>query len=186
MMSKKNINLNEKESEKKAESSKEESKKSEEDLEKTREKKESIIKNPIICGKNLPISKKHGLAICKFISKKKIEEAIRDLEKVIRLKTPIPMRGEIPHKKGKGIMSARYPIKASRIVIKLLKGLNANAFVKNIEIENYRIAAKTDPAPRPYKRFGQKKMKRAHIIIKLIELKNKMGDIKKNEKRKKN
>ncbi len=186
MKSKKNINLKGKASEKKSESFKEESKKSEEILEKIQKKKESIIKSPIICGKNLSISKKHGLAICKFISKKKIEEAIRDLEKVVKLKIPIPMRGEIPHKKGKGIMSARYPIKASRIIIKLLKGLNANAFVKNIEIENYRIAAKTNSAPRPYKRFGQKKMKRAHIIIKLIKLKNKIGDAKKNEKRKKN
>lgn len=164
MKSKKNTNLNEKESKKK----------SEEDLKKIQKKKELIIKSPIIYGKNLSISKKHGLAICKFISKKKIEEAIKDLEKVIKLKIPIPMRGEIPHKKGKGIMSARYPVKASQIVIKLLKGLNANAFVKNIEIENYRIAAKTNSAPRPYKRFGQKKMKRAHIIIKLIELKNKI------------
>ena len=52
--------------------------------------------------------------------------AIKDLEKVVNLKKPVPMKGETPHRKGK-IMSGRFPKKAAQNFIVLLKSLSSNA-----------------------------------------------------------
>jgi len=122
-------------------------------------------------GKSLHFSLKHGVAICDFIRGKKIEKAIADLEEVLKFKKPIPMKGEIPHRKG--IMSGRFPVKAVGEVIKLLRSLGANAIVNELELEKYVIFCKTNVASRPYKRFGQGRMKRCHMTIKLIEPKKK-------------
>lgn len=126
--------------------------------EKKNEKKEAVAR-----GKDMWISTKHAMAICKFIKDKKIREAINDLEKVTEKKKVVPMKGEIPHRKGK-IMSGRYPVKASKEVIKVLKGLEANARIK--EIENPKIIfAKADIASRPYRRFGSRRFKRTNMLI---------------------
>ena len=122
-------------------------------------------------GKNLPISVKHSIAICNFIRGKDIDLAINELEEVVKLKKPIPMRGEIPHKKG--IMSGRYPIKAAKEFIILLKGLKANALINEIELEKYKIACKANIASRPHRRFGRGRFKRTHATIKLIQRKKK-------------
>ena len=80
---------------------------------------------------SLPISTKHSTFVCKFIKGKKIEDAIKDLEKVVLLKKPVPMKGEIPHRKG--MMSGRYPKKTAEHFIKFLNVLSANANVNGLE-----------------------------------------------------
>jgi len=130
------------------------------------EKNYENIGEAIVNGKNLSVSLKYAVALCNFIKRKKIDDAISDLEKVLRFKKAVPMKGEIAHKKG--IMSGRYPIKGSKIFIRLLKNLKSNALFKGLEIEKCVIVAKADKAPRPYKRFGEGRMKRCHVTIKLI------------------
>ena len=83
-------------------------------------------KEAIVNAKDSPLSKKHCIALCDFIRRKKIENAIKDLQEVTKMKKAVPMKGEIPHRKGK-IMSGRYPVKAAEYFIKLLKQLSANA-----------------------------------------------------------
>jgi len=122
---------------------------------------------------SLPISTKQSVAICKFIKGKKIEKAINDLEKVIILKKSVPMKGEIPHRKGPGKTgsgSGRFPKNASISFIKLLKSLSANAIVN--EIDNPVIVeAVANLASRPLGRFGRVQRKRTHVKIKAIEKK---------------
>ncbi len=132
--------------------------------------KEILIKRTeaIVSGKSLPISMKHSVALCNFIKGKEIDEARELLEKASKKKIPVPMKGEIPHKKG--IMSGRYPINAINHFIKLIKSLRANALINDIEFEKYKIACKANIASRPYKRFGRGRFKRTHITIKLIPL----------------
>jgi ribosomal protein L22 len=145
--------------------------KKEDKAEKKEEKKESKTKEnktAIINGISVPISTKHSMAICNFIRGKEIDKALVLLEQASLKKIPIPMRGEIPHRKG--IMSGRYPINAIGHFIKLLKGLKANAIVKDIEFEKYRIACKANLASRPYRRFGKGKFKRTHVTLKLVGL----------------
>ncbi|MEM3405654.1 MAG: uL22 family ribosomal protein [Candidatus Pacearchaeota archaeon] len=126
-------------------------------------KEEKKIKEVIVRGRDLSISTKHSVALCKFIKGKEIKKALKDLELVLKFKKAVPMKGEIPHRKN--MKSGRYPIKATKTFIKLLKNLNANAVYHNIE-EPFIFFAKADKASRPYRRFGTRRFKRTHILIK--------------------
>ncbi len=155
----------------KKEEMKRETKESKKNEEKSKEKKEekktgkkSEKEEAVVNGRNLPISTKHAVAICKFIKNKKIQNAISDLEQVIALKKSVPMKGEIPHRKGKGLMSGRFPKKAAEKIIKLLKSSSANA--TNNGIENPVIKETfANIGSRPWGRFGQVRKKRTHIKI---------------------
>ncbi len=118
----------------------------------------------IVRGKDLHISTKHSVAICRLVRGKKMEKAVAELEKVLKKEKPIKMKGEIPHRKGKGRERGRYPIKACKVFIKLLKSLAANSSVNGLE-EPYIFVAKADQASRPYRRFGSKRFKRTHILL---------------------
>jgi len=145
--------------------------------EKKEEPKKPIVKKQIkkkdfaiVNGKSLPISTKHAVAICKFIKGKKINDAIEYLEQVVFGKKAIPMKGEIPHRKGK-MMSGRFPKNASQQFIKLLRSLGANANANNLE-EAIISEAIANKASRPYGRFGRTQKKRTHVLIKCREKKN--------------
>jgi len=137
--------------------------KTEKKIEKVKPKKTEAVVN----GYSLPISAKHSIAICKMIKGKRIEDAIQYLEKVALLKTAVPMRGEIPHRKG-NIGPGRYPQKAAKNFIVLLKSLAANAS----DLEEPRIyEAVSNLASRPYGKFGRIKKKRTHIKLVAKEIK---------------
>ncbi len=141
---------------------KSEAKKEEKSVKKEQEKPRKT--EAVINAYNTPISTKYSMAICKFIKNKKIRDAIVDLEQVSRLKKVIPMKREIPHRKGKRIMSGRFPKAASKEFIKILKSLSANAVYNNLE--NPIIAeAVANIGIRPYGRFGRVRKKRTHIRI---------------------
>lgn len=145
---------------------------------KDKKKKEIKVDRPkktdaVVNGRNLPISTKYAVAICNYIRGKNIDKVILMLEEVEKFKKPVPMKGEIPHRKGK-IMSGRYPIKAVREFIKVLKSLKANAIVNELELEKYVLFCKANIASRPYKRFGRARFKRTHVTLKLILPKKKI------------
>jgi ribosomal protein L22 len=142
---------------------------------KTVQKKEIIKKDEaVVNGISLPISTKDSVAICRFIKGKTIEKAIEDLEEVLKFKKAIPMKGEIPHRKGKGMMAGRYPIKPVEHFIIMLKNLRANAIVNGMD-EGIIAEAIPNRASRPYGRFGSIKRKRTHVKIKLKEAKKKQA-----------
>jgi len=141
---------------------------------KTKDKKISREpkKDALVNGRNIPVSTKHSIAICNFIRNKDIDKAIIELELVAKLKKPIPMRGEIPHKKG--MMSGRYPVKAVQAFIRLLKSLKANAIVNELELEKFKLFCVANTAARPYKRFGRGRFKRTNATLKLIPINKKL------------
>jgi ribosomal protein L22 len=150
---------------------KKEEKKTETPKKKTPEK---IIKKEkaIAKGMNLHASTKQCTYICNFIKNKPIDKAISDLEQVIKFKKPVPFKGEIPHRKGKGIMSGRYPAKASALLIKILKGLKGNVIVNGLEPEKTKIIiASANQASRPLRREGRQ-AKRTNIILEAMETNN--------------
>jgi ribosomal protein L22 len=170
--------------EEKADSKKEESEKKKEKKQIQKIKREEATVN----GISLPISTKDSVAICKFIKRKSIDKAISDLEEVEKFKKAIPMTGEIPHRKGKGMMSGRYMTKPVGYFIQMLKSLKANSNMNGIE-EPIIVEAVPNRAARPYGRFGRVKRKRTHIKIKVIEKKKLIEKSKlknKKHKRKKN
>lgn len=145
----------------KAEEVKEEIKKEKIEIKKTK-KTEAVVNSA-----GLPISTKHAIAICNFIRGKNVDNAIAILEPVQMLRRAIPMKGEIPHRKG-NMMSGRYPVKATGEFIRILKSLKANAIVNELELEKYVIFCKADIASRPYRKSGRARGKRTNVQIKLI------------------
>ena len=137
--------------------------------------KKQIVKKDeaIVNGTSVPISTKYAVAICRFIKRKSIDKAIADLEDVTKFKRAVPMTGEIPHRKGKGMMSGRYPIRAIGYFITLLKTLKANANVNGVE-EPIIVEAVPNKASQPFGRFGAVRRKRTHVKIRVVE-KNKLN-----------
>ena len=149
-------------------------------VQKAKVKKEEAIVN----GYSLPISTKDAIAICRFIKYKKIERAIEELEDVLKMRRPVPIKGEIPHRKGPGKIasgSGRFPLKASNYFIKLLGTLKANS--ENNGLENPVIAiAQANIASRPVARFGRARKKRSHIQI-IAKERNKLRQEKNKQKK---
>jgi ribosomal protein L22 len=139
--------------------------------------KQNIIKKTeaVVNGRDLPVSTKHCMAICRAIKGKSIEEAIAFLEKVAKLKLAVRMKGELPHRHG--MERGRYPKNAALQFIKLLHSLSANAAVNNVELEKAKLECHADRASPPRKRSGMRG-KRSHITIKIKEVKQ---DKKKNK-----
>jgi ribosomal protein L22 len=159
--------------EKIAEAAKEKAEEKKESKKETKKPKKEAIVNSF----NAHLSTKTSSYVCKFIKNKSIEDAISDLELVIVEKKVVPMKGEIPHRKGKGIMSGRYPRNAAEHFIVLLKTLKGNSNVNGIE-EPIIVEAVANLGERPFGKFGAVRRKRTHIRI---VAKNK---IKKQEKKK--
>ena len=146
-----------------------EEKKDEEKKQKKEGKKEIPRKDKAIAhGDDLPISTKHAIAICNFIKGKKPEQAMAELEQVIKMKKIIPMKGEIPHRKG--MMSGRYPVNASKVFINLLKSLIGNSNINGLE-EPVIVIARADRASRPHRRFGSMRFKRTNVLLETRESK---------------
>lgn len=156
---------------KEAENEEKRNEKKKENEEKIEEKKARVY------VKDAPVSTKHCVAICRFIKNKNPKEAIQLLEQVLKKKIAVPMKGEIPHRKIKikgQRPEGRYPQKATKVFIKALKNLIANAKVKGLDQERlYICLAKADKASRPIRAtriaFGIKRFKRTHILIEAKE-----------------
>lgn len=132
--------------------------------EKKTEKKIVKKNDALVNSYGLPISTKTSAALCKFIKNKTINKALEDLEKVSLIKKAVPMKGEIPHRKGKKIMSGRFPKKAAIIFLKLIKSLEANSNANGLE-EPKIVEAVANKASRPYGRFGRVQRKRTHVRL---------------------
>jgi large subunit ribosomal protein L22 len=93
-------------------------------------------------GKELKISPKHSMEICRAIRGMMIEDAKQYLQDVIELKRPVKFRRYnmmVSHKKGIG--PGRYPVKASKAILRVLESAQANAESpsKKLDPENMRV-----------------------------------------------
>ena len=138
----------------------------------TETKVEKVKKTEAVArGLSVRAGKRHCMYICSFIKGKKIDVAIADLEQVIKLKKIVPYKGEVPHRKGKGMMSGRYPVNASKIFIAILKGLRGNVAVNGMDADKTVIVeAYANWAARPQRKGGVKS-KRTHVNITAREAK---------------
>ncbi|MBI3623809.1 hypothetical protein HY212_07060 [Candidatus Pacearchaeota archaeon] len=137
----------------------------EKDVKKIERKKRK--EEAFVSANNIPMSAKEAASICKFIKKKKIIKAINDLEDVLKFKKAVPMKGEVPHRRG-NIMAGRYPVKAVKNFVILLKSLSSNAVFNELN-EPIIVEAFANIGERPYGKFGSVRKKRANIFIKAAE-----------------
>jgi large subunit ribosomal protein L22 len=96
--------------------------------------------------RDAPISPKKVINLARVIRGMKVEDAKRFLEKVIRKEEAVPNwvhSKKIPHRKGLGdrwgIPMGKYPVKAAKIMLKLVKSVEANAENKELDVEKLRI-----------------------------------------------
>ncbi len=135
---------------------------------------------------DIPVSIKIMSETVRVIRGKKLEDARRILEDVVKLKKPIPFRryhGKIPHKHGLsneyGWPAGRYPVKAARYLLELLREVEANAENKGLDKEKlviYHIAAHKAPTLKRYmpRAFGRatakfRRMCHVEIIVKEVD-----------------
>ena len=92
-------------------------------------------------GRELPISPKQSIAICRHIRGWPLERAKDYLEEVIALRAAVPDRrfGSQGHRRGK-LGPGRYPEKAARHILKVLEGAEANAEYKGLVTDDMVIA----------------------------------------------
>lgn len=120
------------------------------------------------------VSTKYAIAICEFVRRKRIEDAIADLENVLVKKMHIPMRGEYAHKRGAGKVASgagKYPQDATKQFIILLKSLLSNAHNHDVE-EPVIVEAIANFGNRPMGRFGRWQRKRTNIKLVAREAKS--------------
>ncbi|MCX6748293.1 MAG: hypothetical protein NT076_01690 [Candidatus Pacearchaeota archaeon] len=116
-------------------------------------------------GRDMPLSLKHVKFICRFIKGKTIQEALDLMNKVSEKKIYVPMSGELACRK-KGI-KGRYPVKASREFIRVLKGLQGNANVAGL-LNPIITETVSNKASQPHKKGGLR-FKRTHVLLKVTE-----------------
>lgn len=92
-------------------------------------------------GRDMKVSPKAATEICRAIRSMRLDEAKRFLQDVMEKKRPVPYRHykkKVAHRAG--IQGAgRYPVKASREVLRILDGLEANAEDRGFDTERLKI-----------------------------------------------
>jgi large subunit ribosomal protein L22 len=128
-------------------------------------------------GWNLPISRKFAVEIGRYIKHKDVKKAKTLLQKAISLESAIPFsiyNRDLGHKPG--IASGRYPVKASKEILKMLESLEANAENKSLDVNNLVITEFMANQGNMMRHSGRKrgqKMKRTHVYIKAEEKESK-------------
>lgn len=132
----------------------------------------------LVKAKNVPISTKFSVEICKNIKNKPITRAKTILTNVVEMKEPISFVRYIKdlcHKKG-GKGPARYPIKASKQFLNLLNSLEANASDKGLDTKKliicYASASIGNRMPHPGRQSGTAS-KSTHVELRAQELEEK-------------
>ncbi len=116
-------------------------------------------------GYEMPISFKHAVEICREIRGKKISEAKKFLEDVIAMRRPVPFRRykkKVPHRRGlQGWYAGRYPQKAAKYILKVLRNLEANAEYKGLDLDKLVIVHAQAQKGRVIKRYMPRAFGRA-------------------------
>lgn len=89
-------------------------------------------------GYEIPISFKHAVEICRELKGKKIPQAMSYLEGVAAMRFPVPMRKykkKVAHKNIPRWYAGRYPQKAAKEILKVVKNLKANAEYKGLNAD---------------------------------------------------
>ncbi|MDR3282751.1 MAG: 50S ribosomal protein L22 [Candidatus Methanoplasma sp.] len=95
-------------------------------------------------AKDQPVSPKFAREVAGLIRGMKVDNAIAALEEVIALERPVPLKRynkRVSHKKGVG--PGRYPVKASKAILGVVRSAVSNAEFKGFDSSNMAISTIT-------------------------------------------
>ncbi len=105
-----------------------------------KEKEEKIAR---AYGKELRISYRYAVEMCREIKGRKLSDAKKFLQDIIKMKKALPLRR---YKKGvahrselQGWYAGRYPVKVAEAFLKILKNAEANAVYKGLDVNKLYI-----------------------------------------------
>jgi large subunit ribosomal protein L22 len=94
-------------------------------------------------GRELRISHKHAIEVCRTIKGMRLEKAKRFLGQVIDKRKPVPFRRftkKLGHRHGmQKAMVGKYPVKAAAEILNVLVSAEGNAEFKGLDVERLRI-----------------------------------------------
>lgn len=93
-------------------------------------------------GRELDISPKASVEVCREIRGMKVEDAVQRLEEIISLKRPVSYRrynGQVGHRKGRKFGAGRYPKKTAKAILDVIRHAQHNAEYKGLDSDNMRI-----------------------------------------------
>lgn len=116
-------------------------------------------------GYEMPISFKHAVEICREIKGKKLLQAMKFLEEVISMKRAVRFKRykkKVPHRRNlEKWYAGRYPVKAAKHILNVLKNLEANAKFKGLDLEKLVIVHAQAQKGRVLKRYWPRAFGRA-------------------------
>ena len=129
-------------------------------------------------GRNLPLSLKDSVNLCRALKGMRLEDAKEFLEDVIHKRRAVPYfryLDSISHRRGIG--PGRYPVKEAKHILKVLENAEANAENKELDTDNlyiFHIAAHKGQVykrftPKAYGRSAEIRRDRVHIEVILEE-----------------
>lgn len=90
-------------------------------------------------GRELRVSPKSSVEICRAVRKKSVRDAKEFLNDVVTMKRPVPMKKfklGVAHRRGlEKAYAGRYPVKAASQILKVLESAEANAEYKGLDTE---------------------------------------------------
>ena len=93
-------------------------------------------------GRDLAISPKTSVEVCRILKGKRVEDAKDLLREVSAGERPIPYRKynrDIGHRRGRGFGPGRYPSKVCDAIYDVIQGARDNAEYKGLDPDNLRI-----------------------------------------------
>ncbi len=116
-------------------------------------------------GRNLPLSLKDSVNLCRALKGMKLDDAKDYLEEVIKKKKAVPYfryLDSISHRKGMG--PGRYPVKEAKYILKVLENAEANAEDKELDTDSLYIMHIAAHKGEVYKRYMPRAMGRSTEI----------------------
>ena len=116
-------------------------------------------------GKNLPISLKDAVNLCRTLKGMRLNNAKDYLEDVINKKKAVPYfryLNSISHRRGIG--PGRYPVKEAKYILKVIENAEANAENKDLDTDNLYIMHIAAHKGEIYKRYMPRAMGRSAEI----------------------
>lgn len=123
-------------------------------------------------GRSLPLSTKVSVEIANFLRGRTVSDAKLRLNRVINHDEAVPFKrfnNGVGHRKGNGMAAGRFPQKASKAFLELIRQLEANAqnsgLDENLKLQH--IAVHKAPGQQ---KSGRRMSKRSHIELVAVEI----------------